>query len=174
MQKQKILLPAVETTPEFKEKVEQTCRTAGISYSAAVLGLLRKWTDQDIGPDIEPDPEFMASACEAFRSERVQKAIRRLAEKHSLELRPHFVRIGQAPSLFYAGRSPPLSKGEHPAFFIPEPLSEPGFAGLKDFQDLCSACITVGTSPAACLCGQKSCQSLNPENPGSDSCMFNF
>ena len=94
MQKQKILLPAVETTPEFKEKVEQTCRTAGISYSAAVLGLLRKWTDQDIGPDIEPVPEFMASACEAFRSERVQKAIRRLAEKHDPgRTYPHAVKI---------------------------------------------------------------------------------
>ena len=94
MQKQKILLPAVETTPEFKEKVDQTCRTAGLPYSAVVLGLLRKWMDQDMGPDIEPDPDFAASAREAFKSERVQQAIRRLAEEHDPgRTYPHAVKI---------------------------------------------------------------------------------
>ncbi len=61
-QKQKILLPAMETTPEFKEKIEQTCRSAGLPYSAVVLHLLRIWMNQEIRPDTEPYPEFVASA----------------------------------------------------------------------------------------------------------------
>ncbi len=81
MQKQKILLPAIETTPEFKEKIEQRCHLAGLPYSAVVLHLLRIWMNQEIRPDVEPDPEFVASAREAFRSEGVQQSLRRLAEE---------------------------------------------------------------------------------------------
>jgi len=94
MQKQKILLPAIETTPEFKEKIEQTCHSAGLSYSAVVLRLLRLWTDQKISPDIEPDPEFVASAREAFGSEGVQQSLRRLAEEFDPDRTyPHAVKI---------------------------------------------------------------------------------
>jgi len=78
-QKQKILLPAIETTPEFKEKIDQRCRLAGLPYSAVVLHLLRIWMNQEIR--LEPDPEFVASAREAFRSEGVQQSLRRLAEE---------------------------------------------------------------------------------------------
>ncbi len=94
MQKQKIFLPAVETTPEFKEKVEQTCRTAGLPYPLLVLRLLRKWIDQDTGADTEPDPDFVANAHEAFKSERVQQSLRRLAEGYdSGRTYPHAVKI---------------------------------------------------------------------------------
>jgi hypothetical protein len=52
------------------------------SYVTVVLRLLEKWVAGDIDLDIEPDPEFVASAHEAFRTEAVQKALQQLGEHY--------------------------------------------------------------------------------------------
>jgi len=53
------------------------------------------------------------------------------------EARPDFVNFGKILSLNAACSFPPEDRMKRgAAFFIPEPLSELGFWGLKDFQDL--------------------------------------
>ncbi|MDI6794009.1 MAG: hypothetical protein QME81_14290 [bacterium] len=72
----------VMTTPEFKERVEHTCQEFHLNYATVVIRLLEEWLNGDIRLDIEPDPEFVASAHEAFRSEQVQQTLKQLGTQY--------------------------------------------------------------------------------------------
>ncbi len=72
------VLPEIVTTSEFKERVEQTCKTLQVQYAAVVTHLLEEWINGTIVLEIEPDPEFVASAREAFRSENVKQTLKQL------------------------------------------------------------------------------------------------
>ncbi len=72
------VLPEIVTTSEFKERVEHTCKTLQVQYAAVVTHLLEEWINGTIALEIEPDPEFAASAREAFRSEDVKQTLKQL------------------------------------------------------------------------------------------------
>ena len=76
------ILPEIATSTTFKKKIAQQCDKLHVSYGTVVLRLLEKWVAGDIDLDIEPDPEFVASAHEAFRTEAVQKALQQLGERY--------------------------------------------------------------------------------------------
>lgn len=78
-----VALPEVSTTAEFKERVEHACETYHIEYDAVVTRLLEEWMDGHVPLDIEPDPDFVASAREAFRSESIQQTLHDLSEHYN-------------------------------------------------------------------------------------------
>ena len=77
-----VALPEINTTTEFKERVEHACETHHIDYNAVVTRLLEEWMDGHIPIDIEPDPDFVASAREAFRSESIRQTLHDLNEHY--------------------------------------------------------------------------------------------
>lgn len=77
---QHTVLPGIKTTPEFKKQVEQACNSADLTYPAVVVQLLKDWISGKI-TITEPDPDFVAAAQEAFRSENVQQSLKKLGEK---------------------------------------------------------------------------------------------
>ena len=78
-----VALPEVSTTTAFKERVEHTCEIYHLNYDAVVTRLLEEWMDGHIPIEIEPDPDFVASAREAFRSDSVQNTLHELSEHYN-------------------------------------------------------------------------------------------
>jgi len=76
------VLPSVKTTPEFKKRIEDACASVQLPYSDVILQLLQEWIAWEIDVTQEPDPDFVASAQEALRSEHVQKALKKLGENY--------------------------------------------------------------------------------------------
>jgi len=87
------VLPSVKTTPEFKKQVEDACQSVQLQYADVILQLLQEWMRGEIDVIQEPDPDFVASAQEALRSESVQNALKELGE-HYIPNRtyPHAIR----------------------------------------------------------------------------------
>lgn len=77
-----VVLPEVNTTLAFKERVEQMCETSHLNYDAVITRLLEEWMDGHISLEMEPDPDFVASAREAFRSETIQHALHELSDRY--------------------------------------------------------------------------------------------
>ncbi|MCP4397914.1 MAG: hypothetical protein GY801_11540 [bacterium] len=77
-----VALPEVSTTTAFKERVEQTCEMYHLDYDTVVTRLLEEWMDGHIPLEIEPDPDFVASAREAFHSESVRHTLHKLNEDY--------------------------------------------------------------------------------------------
>ncbi len=75
-----VALPEINTTKEFKGRVEHACKTYHLDYDAVVTRLLEEWMDGYIPFKIEPDSDFVASAREAFRSENVRHTLHELNE----------------------------------------------------------------------------------------------
>ena len=59
---QESILPGIKTTHEFKKQVEQACNAVNLAYPA--------------------DSDFVESAHEAFRSEKIQQTLKKLGEKY--------------------------------------------------------------------------------------------
>ena len=87
------VLPSVKTTPEFKKRVEDACQSIQLQYSEVVIRLLQEWITGTIEVTQEPDPDFIASAQEALRSEPVQNAIKELAEHYTPRTYPHAIKV---------------------------------------------------------------------------------
>lgn len=79
----RVALPEITTTSEFKERVEHACETYHLGYDAVVTRLLEEWLDGHIPLEIEPDPDFVASAREAFRSKSFQQTLHELSEHYN-------------------------------------------------------------------------------------------
>ena len=80
MSQETTLLPEVITTPEFKERVDHACQASHLPYTQVVIRLLEEWMNGNIAVEGEPDPDFVASAREAFQSAKVQDALKQLGE----------------------------------------------------------------------------------------------
>ena len=78
-----VALPEISTTTAFKERVEHTCEAYHLNYDTVVTQLLEEWMNGHIPLEIEPDPEFVASAREAFRSKSVQQTLHDLSEHYN-------------------------------------------------------------------------------------------
>lgn len=76
------ILPKIMTTPEFKERVEHTCKEFQVTYATVVTRLLEEWLNGNIALEIEPDSDFVASTHEAFRSESVQQTLKQLGMQY--------------------------------------------------------------------------------------------
>ena len=93
MSQETALLPEITTTPEFKERLEHACQASQLPYTQVVIRLLEEWMNGNIAVDFEPDPDFVASAREAFQSEKVQHALRQLGEQFdSSRTYPHAIK----------------------------------------------------------------------------------
>ncbi len=75
-------LPEIETTPEFKERVEHNCQEFNLNYETVVTSLLEEWMNGNIPLSIEPDPEFVASAREAFASGKTKQTLKKLGRRY--------------------------------------------------------------------------------------------
>ena len=83
MSRKTVTLPAVRATSELKNKVIQGCESMNLNYSTVVTCLLSGWVTGKIQLNLELDPDFIASAKEAFASDEVQKIIGELAESYN-------------------------------------------------------------------------------------------
>ncbi len=86
-------LPEIETTPEFKERVERDCREFNLNYATVVKSLLEEWMSGNFLLEIEPDPGFVARAREAFAAGQARQALKRLGQRHDpTRTYPHAVK----------------------------------------------------------------------------------
>jgi hypothetical protein len=88
------VLPKITATPEFKARIEHACEECHVAYATVVTRLLEEWMNGTIPLEIEPDPDFVASAREAFRSESVQQTLTQLGTQYdSTRTYPHAVKV---------------------------------------------------------------------------------
>ena len=74
--------------------VEHTCKEFQVTYATVVIRLLEEWLNGNISLEIEPDPDFVASTREAFRSESVQQTLKQLGMQYdSKRTYPHAVNV---------------------------------------------------------------------------------
>jgi hypothetical protein len=76
------LLPEITITSEFKARLERTCEECHVAYATLVTRLLEEWMNGNIPLNVEPDPDFVASAREAFQTESVQQTLMQLGTRY--------------------------------------------------------------------------------------------